>query len=767
MPLVRPSNYVALTAPTTVTSPDGRLTAMVDTTWDGVLLKLDYSSIVGNYPAPFTATIYRQNPDGSVVAVRSADPTFNYSGVCYAYDHEAPLGRAVRYYAVPNEYSAQTVGVINRTGWVATASDSDPSQLPPNAIDNTFGSGHRWQSGTGQYNGMYFQVAFGVARVFDTITLDTGPGFSGDQVGSYSVITSNDGLNWGPSLASGSASGQLKTITFASPVVARFCRILCTAASGNWWTIDEINFSSTVSKATAGQSNAVVVTIPARAGGAMDPALWLKSISNPSLSMRLNAASTGEGNFAGMSSPQIVLGSAFPSATYRQRQARATTITVYTFNMTDFDRMTALVDSDVIMLQSPPGFSRKDGYYLIGKAQFSRYGTAQSGIFQWNLELTQFDRPPTANSPLEVPGFSFEEDLQDGDGVNLDPNSESFAKDGAIGPYLNLLPGAVGTLENGISDWAAFNGNTTISQSVIQEHDGNYALRLLSGAAGNVGVWTAKRINIAAGQTYTWRAWFWSPVSVVVDLEIDYYNAAGAYIDFDSLSETIPTTTIPAATWTQVSMQGTAVTNAVTAVPYLIITATAGSQAFYVDGMELIPNNGAVVYQNQLSMNMSSMETSIVDWQSNNANTTVAKHTGGGDQDGTGSLQMTSVASGAMSAISVNYQNVTGGKPYRLNGWLYNGGPTNNMSYNVLFYDANNNLLQTSTLTKSVGGSWNNFVFDMTSPATATKVKIRIDGTATAAAQQRWADLIYFGRVIGGVVGPANIYDKTLAWAPI
>ncbi|WP_431980230.1 hypothetical protein [Streptomyces qinglanensis] len=101
-----------VTIPDVVTSPEGWLTAVVDPTWAGVVLAVDYTA---STPLPAAAAvrkvqIVRLDPGGQdPVPVRSADLAWALEGVGSAYDHEAPLGQAVTYTARP-QYTDGTWG---------------------------------------------------------------------------------------------------------------------------------------------------------------------------------------------------------------------------------------------------------------------------------------------------------------------------------------------------------------------------------------------------------------------------------------------------------------------------------------------------------------------------------------------------------------------------------------------------------------------------------------------------------------------------------
>ncbi|MFE9937396.1 hypothetical protein [Streptomyces hirsutus] len=104
MPMIVNPAAPQISPPTTVTSPDGWLTAALDATWAGVWLAVDYTA--GGTPLAAAGDvrkvlITRTDPGAAPVPVRSADLAWAVEGVGQAYDHEAPLGAGVVYTATP------------------------------------------------------------------------------------------------------------------------------------------------------------------------------------------------------------------------------------------------------------------------------------------------------------------------------------------------------------------------------------------------------------------------------------------------------------------------------------------------------------------------------------------------------------------------------------------------------------------------------------------------------------------------------------------
>ncbi|WP_431784320.1 hypothetical protein [Streptomyces chumphonensis] len=102
MPMIVDPAAPPVTPPPRVVSPDGWFAALVDESWAGVTLSVDYTAAVplGDAVDVRQVRIVRQDPGAaSPVPVRSGDTAWAIEGVGTAYDHEAPLGVAVVYTA--------------------------------------------------------------------------------------------------------------------------------------------------------------------------------------------------------------------------------------------------------------------------------------------------------------------------------------------------------------------------------------------------------------------------------------------------------------------------------------------------------------------------------------------------------------------------------------------------------------------------------------------------------------------------------------------
>jgi RHS repeat-associated protein len=128
-----------------------------------------------------------------------------------------------------------------RAGWVPTASSTNGTNVASNALDGS--STTRWTSASAQ-TGQSFRVDMLTPRLFDQITLDAGTSTNNFPRG-YQVDISNDAMNW-TSVASGSNSSVLLTITLTPARTARHIRINQTATNSNPWSIQEMNVTGPV-----------------------------------------------------------------------------------------------------------------------------------------------------------------------------------------------------------------------------------------------------------------------------------------------------------------------------------------------------------------------------------------------------------------------------------------------------------------------------------------------------------------------------------------
>ena len=125
----------------------------------------------------------------------------------------------------------------NRSAWKLTASHN--GQKVGEAIDGKLSS--RWDTGTTQKPGMWFQVELPEAIKPMSMVLDT-TGSDLDYPRGYMVQISNDGASWSDAVATGTADSRVTTIELDAAEPARFIRVTQTGSSPDkYWSIHEIS----------------------------------------------------------------------------------------------------------------------------------------------------------------------------------------------------------------------------------------------------------------------------------------------------------------------------------------------------------------------------------------------------------------------------------------------------------------------------------------------------------------------------------------------
>ncbi len=129
---------------------------------------------------------------------------------------------------------------IDKSGWTATASSTEPGGSPMNALD--WNPATRWSSGTPQAAGQWFQVDMGARKAFDQVSFETGTSNKWDYPRGYQVQISNDGASW-TTVESGQGFGWKQAIVLG-PQYAQYIRITGTGSSHEWWSISEFHVYS-------------------------------------------------------------------------------------------------------------------------------------------------------------------------------------------------------------------------------------------------------------------------------------------------------------------------------------------------------------------------------------------------------------------------------------------------------------------------------------------------------------------------------------------
>ncbi len=160
----------------------------------------------------------------------------SFGGQTCRYFRIVQTGSSTNWWSIAEVYVYGN-GAVDRTGWSATASVSDPSSPPSNVFD--YNAGTRWSTGVAQSNGQWFQVDMQSNHTFNQIVLDSGTSSTGDYPNAYKVEVSNDAATW-TQVATGNGFNEQLPINFPA-VSARYLKITQTGSSGSWWSIGELN----------------------------------------------------------------------------------------------------------------------------------------------------------------------------------------------------------------------------------------------------------------------------------------------------------------------------------------------------------------------------------------------------------------------------------------------------------------------------------------------------------------------------------------------
>lgn len=157
---------------------------------------------------------------------------------------------------------------------------------------------------------------------------------------------------------------------------------------------------------TEGGASSVSVTVPAPAPGTRD--LWLKSLDEPGLSLRVMLTARPEPVSAGRQSSADILGSPYRALAYDTHGAEARQVTV-DVPPEQVDGMRALLRSGILLAQVRPGYQWPDAYFvpsdISGPTPTGRLGASGGYLFGFTIE--PIGRPATADQPMRMPNWSW------------------------------------------------------------------------------------------------------------------------------------------------------------------------------------------------------------------------------------------------------------------------------------------------------------------------------------------------------------------------
>jgi uncharacterized protein YjdB len=142
-----------------------------------------------------------------------------------------------------NAWSVSIDGDMDRHGWTATASIN--SNNAKNALDS---ANSTWNTGGPQTNGQWFTVDMKTVNTVRAVVLDCSLN-ANDSPAGYDLFISNDGVNWGSPIASGTGTTGMTLISFPEKT-GRYLRVVQTGSRDWWWTIQEFHVFGRVNVAS-------------------------------------------------------------------------------------------------------------------------------------------------------------------------------------------------------------------------------------------------------------------------------------------------------------------------------------------------------------------------------------------------------------------------------------------------------------------------------------------------------------------------------------
>lgn len=204
-------------------------------------ITLDSHGTPGNYPRAFE--VYA-SADGQSwgTAIASGAGTGDITTIEFPAQTARHL-RVVQTGTASNWWSIYEINIygpppppvsLARTGWRANANPK--AGTAPNAVDGSLAT--RWTTGSPQTGGEWFSIDLGAQKLVSLLTLDAGSAKE-DYPRGFVVQVSEDGLQWGPPVATDAGAKSLTSVAFAA-VTARHIRVTQTGAASKWWSISEV-----------------------------------------------------------------------------------------------------------------------------------------------------------------------------------------------------------------------------------------------------------------------------------------------------------------------------------------------------------------------------------------------------------------------------------------------------------------------------------------------------------------------------------------------
>ncbi|MCX5054559.1 MULTISPECIES: discoidin domain-containing protein [unclassified Streptomyces] len=447
----------------------------------GDAVTFTYSRLTQSGRSPAAAKVSDPTHDFTFTSP-SGPVTITYDPALLPYQNTIRAGKNLITYSLPIGASVQTAGAaLSRGEWAATASASADWGVAASAIDGDINT--RWNLGHGMTSGDWFQIDLGSPTSFSKIVIDTGKDNSFDYITKYQVHVSNDGVNWGGAIASG--SGGIGKVAVTLPAqTARYIRVASTATSGFWWSIADIDLYGS----------------PRGTGSIAAPAAVSKGL-------QLKTWTSSEGSHVTVVFNGTARSQSFPvsddgSSVYTLPSGTSAMFTTETLSSLPAPAFSGLTPSEGMPRSrftiNGSGFGATQG---LGTVYF---GSAFASIDSWS------DTSITAYVPDGVPSGKH----------TVSVNGASGAAAG--GSSFNVVDLASGLPRTG---WVATASDASSGDAPANMLDGDSGTRYSSGTGQYNGLW----IQVDMGQTQT----FGKIVLDVGSSTGDYARSADVYVSTD------------------------------------------------------------------------------------------------------------------------------------------------------------------------------------------------------------------------------------------
>jgi aryl-phospho-beta-D-glucosidase BglC (GH1 family) len=199
---------------------------------------IDAGTSTSDYPRGYQVQVSTDGTNFTTVAIGTG------SSAQIIVDFPSQVARYVKIVQTGSSTSWWSIAELNiygelansRTGWLASASATEPGGSAGNSLDGNIST--RWSTGAAQASGQWFEVDNGSSQWFNQIVMDSGTN-TNDYARKFIVQVSNDNINW-TQVATDEGTGPVIRVNF--PIVQyRYIKVTLKGSSTSWWSISEFN----------------------------------------------------------------------------------------------------------------------------------------------------------------------------------------------------------------------------------------------------------------------------------------------------------------------------------------------------------------------------------------------------------------------------------------------------------------------------------------------------------------------------------------------